>query len=60
MFADSIAKIKEMTKLKGLSGSYLMVYWMSVPRLKWNDDAAWETFAANMRFLAEIAKETGL
>ena len=60
MFADSIVKIKEMMKFKGLSGSYLQVYWMSTPRLKWDDDAAWETFAANMRFLAEIAKETGL
>lgn len=59
-FADSIAKIKEMTKLKGLSGSYLMVYWMSSPRLKWDDNAAWSVFADNMRFLAEVAKETGL
>ncbi len=59
-FADSIAKIKEMTKLKGLSGSYLMVYWMSSPRLKWDDDAGWSVFADNMRFLAGVAKETGL
>ena len=59
-FADSIAKIKEMTQLKGLSGSYLMVYWMSSPRMDWRNDADWETFSANMKFLAAVAKETGL
>ena len=59
-FAESIGQIREMTKLPGLSGSYLMVYWMSSPRMDWRDDEAWATFAANMRFLAEVAKETGL
>ena len=59
-FAKVIPKIREMTKLKGLRESYAMVYWMSSPRLKWDDDAAWARFAENMRVLCAVAKESGL
>lgn len=59
-FAATLPKLKEMTKLKGLKESVAMVYWMSKPRLKWDDDAAWERFAENMRVVCRVAKEGGL
>ena len=59
-FAKTVPKLREMTKMKGLSGSYAMVYLMSSPRMKWNDDMAWNRAASNFALLGRIAREGGL
>lgn len=59
-FASVIPKLREMTRLEGLGKSFAMVYLMSSPRMKWDDDAAWTQAAANFAILGRVAREGGL
>lgn len=59
-FAATLPKLKEMTRLKGLDQSFAMVYLMSSPRMRWDDDAAWARAAENVAILGRVAKEGGL
>lgn len=59
-FATTLPKLREMTRLKGLGKSFAMVYLMSSPRMKWDDDAAWARAASNFAILGRVAREGGL
>ena len=59
-FATVIPKLREMTRLKGLEKSFAMVYLMSSPRMRWDDDAAWARAAGNFAILGRVAREGGL
>lgn len=60
-FEPVIPTLKELLTLKGLSGSYMMLYWMGTAknRIGWTNDVAWTEFAGNMRFVSALAKEVG-
>ena len=60
-FEPVIPMLKELLTLKGLSGSYMMLYWMGTARnrIGWTNDVAWAEFAGNMRFMSALAKEVG-
>ena len=59
-FAKQIGLLKEITAKPGLRHCYLQVDWSQKPRLRWDDDAAWDRAAHNMGILAWIAKEGNL
>ena len=60
-FEQSIPLVREILKTKGLSGSFMAIYWMgrSTCRIGWVDDAAWAQFTGNMRLMCALAKELG-
>lgn len=53
---------RDIVSHKGLSESFLTVYWCPKPedRLRWDDDDGWKIFAGNMAVVAQLAKEGGL
>ena len=57
---DKIAVFREIVKHPSLRESFVSSWWAPQKRLKWDDDTAWATFAANMGTVAWLAKEGGL
>lgn len=55
-----IPVFREIVKHPSLRESFLSSWWAPRRRLKWTDDAAWATFAANMGTVAHLAKTGGL
>lgn len=55
-----IEVFREIVKHPSLRESFLSTWWAPQKRLKWDDDAAWATFAANMGTVAYLAKAGGL
>ncbi len=60
---DSMKKFvpvfREIVSHKGLSESFLTVYWCPKPedRIRWDDDDGWKIFANNMAVVSRVAKE---
>ena len=57
-----ISAYKELTsRHRAFKDSFLGCKWspVTVERLKWEDDAAWEKFAANMKEVASVARRGG-
>ncbi|MBR2837884.1 MAG: hypothetical protein IKE55_03805 [Kiritimatiellae bacterium] len=59
-FSKQVGMLREVTAKPGLRHCYLQVDWSQKPRLRWDDDEAWDRAAHNMGVLAWIAKEGGL
>lgn len=57
---DKIAVFRALVKHPSLRESFVSSWWAPQKRLRWNDDAAWATFAANMGTVAWLAKAGGL
>ena len=51
---------REAVRHRSLSYSFIQILYQPKKRLDWRDDAAWDSFAHNMRELARLAKVGGL
>ena len=59
-FKETVSRLRACTSCEGLKESLGLMLWTPRVRLDWKDDAAWETFAANLAVFARIAREGGL
>jgi len=60
--SSHLPAMREMAKRPSLAESMLGICWTPImcKRLAWTDDAAWAKFAANMKVIARLLRESGL